>query len=219
MPTNRLARRVHAWQAWAMDEDMPPIPAVPSPMPGAVQPVVIALIGLPGAGKTIVARALEDQLKLRRLCRDTIRQAMFPRCSYTFAEKRAAFRALLLGLEINCLLTESSVIDGMTFSRRRDLERVDEVVRRYSHIPLPVFLDCPPQIARERVARDLATNQHLARDRTAEVVNEVLARFDPPPPSALVINATLPPAEVCRQVVDAVASIMGLEPLRRAGND
>jgi predicted kinase len=202
-----------------MEEDTPPVTAVAPPaLPGALQPVVVALIGLPGAGKTVVARALEDQLNLRRLCRDTIRQALFPRCSYTFAEKRASFRTLLLGLEINCLLGESSVIDGMTFSRRRDLARVDDVVRRYSHVPVPVFLDCPPQIARERVARDLATNQHLARDRTTEMVNEVLARFDPPPPSALVVDATLPPAEVCRQVVDAVASIMGLMPPRLAGN-
>src|SRR6516225_6560857 len=95
---------------------------MPEAAPASGKPVVVALIGLPGAGKSVVARALTDQLGLRRVCRDTIRHAMFPTCSYSFAEKRAAFRAAMLALEINCMLGESSVIDGVTFSRRRDLE-------------------------------------------------------------------------------------------------
>jgi len=173
----------------------------------ASTPLVVALIGLPGAGKSVVARALEDQFGLRRICRDAIRQAMFPLCSYSFAEKRAAFRALLVALEVNCLLGESSVLDGVTFSRRRDLLRVDAVIRRYGFTPVPIYLDCPPEVARARIADDVRNNRHLARDRTPEVVTEVLVRFDAPPPSALVIDATLPPAQMCRVAVEAVMAI------------
>jgi predicted kinase len=171
------------------------------------KPVVVALIGLPGAGKSVVARALADQLGLRRVCRDTIRHAMFPACSYSFAEKRAAFRAVMLALEINCMLGESSVIDGVTFSRRRDLERVDAVIRHYDFTAIPVFLDCPPHVAHGRIAAEIEHNRHVARDRTPELVYEVQARFDPPPPSALVVDATQPAAEVCRILVDAVTQI------------
>jgi predicted kinase len=173
------------------------------------KPVVVALIGLPGAGKTVVARALEDQLGLRRVCRDAIRHAMFPKCSYSFAEKRAAFRAMLVALEVNCLLGESSVLDGMTFSRRRDLLRVDAVVRRYGFTPMPIYLDCPPQLARARIAQDVRDNRHLARDRTPEAVTEVLVRFEAPPPNALVIDATLPAAQMCRAAIEAVATVRG----------
>jgi predicted kinase len=177
--------------------------------PAAMKSVVVALIGLPGAGKSVVARAIEDQLGLRRVCRDAIRHAMFPKCSYSFTEKRAAFRSMLLALEINCLLGESSVLDGVTFSRRRDLLRVDSTIRRYGFTAIPIFLDCPPEVARARIASDVESDRHLARDRTPEVVNDVLARFDPPPPSALAINANQPAAEVCRIAVDAVAAIRG----------
>jgi predicted kinase len=187
-----------------------PAPASAAPSAGAT-PVVVALIGLPGAGKSVVARALTDQLGLRRVCRDTIRHAMFPSCSYSFAEKRAAFRAMLLALEINCLLGESTVIDGVTFSRRADLVRVDSTIRRYGFTPIPIFLDCPPGVAHDRIAREVEHNQHLARDRTPDIVYEVQARFDPPPPNALVINANQRAADVCRIVVEAVANI------RRAG--
>jgi len=177
-----------------------------APMAGAT-PVVVALIGLPGAGKSVVARALADQLGLRRVCRDTIRHAMFPSCSYTFAEKRAAFRATLLALEINCLLGESTVIDGVTFSRRADLVRVDDTIRRYGFTPIPIYLDCPPRVAHDRIAREVEHNRHLARDRTPDLVYEVQARFDTPPPNALVVNANQRAADVCRIVVDAVAGI------------
>lgn len=187
-----------------------PEAAVPASHIG--KPVVVALIGLPGAGKTVVARALEDQLGLRRVCRDAIRHAMFPKCSYSFAEKRAAFRGQLLALEINCMLGESSVLDGVTFSRRRDLMRVDAAIRRYGFTPVPIFLECPPDVARARIAADVAANRHLARDRRPDVVTEVLTRFDAPPPNALVIDATLPATQVCRLAVDAVSALRGIRP-------
>jgi predicted kinase len=175
-------------------------------------PIVVALIGLPGAGKSVVARALEDQLGLRRVCRDSIRHAMFPKCSYSFAEKRAAFRGLLLALEINCLLGESSVLDGVTFLRRRDLVRVDSVIRRYEFTPVPIYLECPPDVARARIADDIVHNRHLARDRGPEIVSEVLMRFEAPPPNALVIDARLPAVEVCRLAVETVSAMCGARP-------
>jgi predicted kinase len=170
-------------------------------------PVVVALIGLPGSGKSIAARALQDQMGLRRVCRDTIRQAMFPRCSYSFAEKRAAFRSLLLAVEVNCMLGESSVIDGVTFSRHSDLQRVDAAIRRYGCLPIPIYLDCPPDIARARIADDIANNRHLARDRTPEIVADVMIRFDPPPANAIVINSDIDASDLCRMVIQAVNQV------------
>ena len=203
-------------------ENSTPVAQVPPPpeacaetasvAPGTAKPVVVALIGLPGAGKSVVARAIEDQLGLRRVCRDAIRHAMFPKCSYSFAEKRSAFRSMLLALEINCMLGESSVIDGVTFSRRRDLARVDSVIGRYGFTPIPIFLQCSADVARERIASDVANDRHLARDRTPDVVSEVMVRFDPPPPTALLIDATQSAAEVCRLAIETVAAIRGSRP-------
>ncbi|MEO8671053.1 MAG: AAA family ATPase [Tahibacter sp.] len=171
-------------------------------------PVVVALIGLPGAGKSVVSRSLVDQLGLRCVDRDAIRHAMFPRCSYSFVEKRAAFRSLLLALEINCMLGVSSVIDGCTFSRRADLLRVDQVVRRYRFRAIPVFLDCPAAVARARIVQDIASDVHVARDRNPDVVGEVLSRMEAPPPGSLTIDATLPATEVCRLVVQSISALL-----------
>ena len=168
------------------------------------RPFVVATMGLPGAGKSVVARAIEDQLGLRRICRDQIRAAMFPQCRYTYLEKRAAYRSLLLALEINCMLGVGSVIDGMTFSRRSELDRVAEVTAKLGIVTIPLLIECPPELARSRVARDIAENRHIAADRTPETVNDVIARREPAPEGTLVVDATLSEADMCMAAIAAI---------------
>jgi len=183
-------------------------PQFAAPPPTAKpRPAVVALIGLPGSGKRVVAQALSEQLAFRRVDREAIRDAMFPQCTFSFAEKRAAFRAMLLALEINCLLGASSVIEGVSFGSRRDLLRVDSVVKRYGCMPIPVYLDCSVEVAQARITQQIAADPALARARTPELAAEVRARFDTPPPNALAVNANLPLDEVARVVVAAVAQI------------
>lgn len=155
----------------------------------------------------MVAEALAAALGLRRVNRDAIREAMFPQCNYSFAEKRAAFRALLLAVEINCLLGESSVIDGMSFARRRDLERVDKAISSYGFLPIPLFLDCSLDVARKRITEQVAAHPLLARERSPSLAAEVRAQFEAPPPNALVVNANLDLSEVCRVAVAAVTQL------------
>ncbi len=190
--------------------DFAPIAVAPMPeqaSAGRARPIVVTLIGVPGAGKRAVAQALYEEHGLRRIDREAIREALFPYCTYSFAEKRAAFRGVLLALEINCLLGESSVIDGMTFARRADLERVDQVIRQYGFLSIPVFLDCSTEVASARIARELAAQPHLARSRRPAMVAEARARFDTPPPTALRVNADLALDDVSRTVVAAVARL------------
>lgn len=182
------------------------VPALPAAAAdAAATQVVVALIGLPGAGKSTIARALEDHLRLRRICRDAIRAAMFPRCSYSFLEKRAAFRGVVQALEINCMLGVSSVLDGMTFSARADYDRIVEAVQPFGFAMLPLWVDCSPECARERVQRDLIANRHRAADRTPDLVDEIRHRAQPPP-DALRIDAEQPASAMCREAVRLVAA-------------
>jgi predicted kinase len=176
--------------------------------------LVVALMGLPGAGKSTVARALESRLGLRRVCRDEIRRAMFPRCDYSFVEKRAAFRTVLLAIEINCVLGESSVIDGMTFSRRDDYNQVVARADLHGFDVLPLLIDCPPALARERIARDLLQGRHPADDREPELVDIVARRFDPPPAATIRIDAARSMDEVCRLAVAEISARLRSEPVR-----
>jgi predicted kinase len=167
-------------------------------------PLVVMLIGLPGAGKSAVAEALVKRCGLHRVCRDLIRRALFPDCAYTPTEKRAAFRAVMLATEVNLALGRHCVIDGMTFSRRRDRRRVQALAERYGARVLRLWLDVSPDLARQRVAQDVADGHHLAADRTPHLVDEVLARFEKPQPPIVVIDASADAAVVEEQALTAV---------------
>ncbi len=167
--------------------------------------IVVALMGVPGAGKSTLARALEHEFALRRVCRDAIRAAMFPACEFSYLEKRAAFRAVLLALEINCLLDASSVLDGMTFSRREDLDAVVALAAKHRFAVLPMLVECRPSLARQRIERDLARGEHAAGDRRPALVDAVVARFDLPPEGTLRIDGEAPQREMCARAIAAVA--------------
>ena len=158
-----------------------------SPLQRAVRgPAVIALIGLPGAGKSQIALALERELDMHRICRDTIRHSMFPRCSNSPAEKRAANNAAMRALEVNCAMGRDSVLDGRTFSRLAERIELEQKVNAWGGTAHSVFLDCPVELAKQRIAQQ---GVHLAPDRTPELVEVVASRFEPPGVGCLVIDA------------------------------
>ncbi|WP_395683750.1 AAA family ATPase [Dokdonella sp.] len=170
------------------------------------RPLVVALMGLPGAGKTTIASALVDQLGLRRVCRDAIRHAMFPQCDYSFIEKRAAFRGVLLAVEINGLLGKTSVIDGMTFSRREDRDRLVEIADRHGFDLLWLLAACDPARARARIANDRLQAAHPALDRTPALVDALAGCFEELPPGVVRIDAHESPVRMCEAALKAVAA-------------
>lgn len=181
---------------------------------------VVMLIGLPGAGKSKVARALELELGLHRIDRDAIRAALFPRCDFSPAEKRAANHAALRALEVNCALGRHSVLDGRTFSRLKERIEVEQRIEAYGARALALWLNCPPRIARERVA---AAHGHAAGDRVPELVDSVASRFEPPQVGCIELDAREPLAQVCEQAVRALRDVLAfgdaLSAMRPLGGD
>ncbi len=186
------------------------MPMTPDDKHRSPPPPVIALMGLPGAGKSTVARFLVEALQLREVNRDAIRAAMFPRCRYSGAEKHAANRAMMHAVEANCRQGIASVVDGMTFARRAEVETLRTRVADRGFALLPLLLRCPVEVAVARVAADSVDGSHPAADRDAELVRRVALRFEQPPPDVVRIDADRPVHIVSADVLAAVHRSMGL---------
>ncbi len=153
-------------------------------------PRVVALMGLPGAGKTTLAAALAPALALELVSRDRIRAGMFVNPSYTRQEKSAAFDALLLAVRALIGQGRSCVVDGLPFATVVERTALTLECNALGCELLWCYMDCPPQLARQRVEADRGI--HPASDRDGDLVDQVAARFAPPEPGVLRLDAALP---------------------------
>jgi predicted kinase len=166
----------------------------------------IAIMGIPGAGKTTLAQALAEKIPSRIASRDVIRLALFQPCSFTHEEKLAAFEAMLLAIAANCELGHFTIAEGMPFSRSGEFEAVNEALASLGARAAPLFLDVDPQIASSRIAEQRAASLPMAEDRDTTLAHAVHRRFCPLPPGTHVIDATLPKAEILE---DALSWLRG----------
>ena len=111
------------------------------------------ITGLPGSGKSVIARAVADRLRaagepVTVLELDVIRRSLTPAPTYSDAEREAVYRALIyIGV---CLVEQGRpVIFDATAHRRawRDLARA--LIARFAEIQLV----CPLTMCRQREAR------------------------------------------------------------------
>lgn len=170
----------------------------------ARRPVVIAVMGVPGAGKTTLTTALAPHLGARIVSRDVIRAAMFTPCSFTLAEKHAAFEAVLVATRTNCLLGESTIVEGMPFSREHEPRAVREVALTNGAVFLAVLCDLPLSEAKARIVGQQGAGVAMAPDRTPALVDEVADRLRYVPPDVLRVDATQPVDAMVRDVLSAL---------------
>lgn len=158
-------------------------------------------MGLPGAGKSTLARALARRRGYARVDRDALRARLFPGLPVTAAQKRAANAAVWR--EVTRLLRagRSVVVDGMTFAGRRQRAAARALARRRRAACIEVFLDCPVRLARRRIA---GARGHPATDRTPALVTAVARRFAPVSRRALWLDARERPADLLRRLTAAL---------------
>jgi len=141
----------------------------------------VLLAGLPGTGKSTLARAVSARLGGAVLDKDRVREALFPGAmtDYTRAQDDLCVRAML---EAARYLTEKQCaefifIDGRTFSRH---EQIDEVVRAAERAGAQwriLHVICSDAVAEARLSRPDAENP--ARNRDVVLYRRVKESFEP----------------------------------------
>ena len=164
-------------------------------------PLLIVLIGLPGAGKSTLARALARERGTLHLDRDAIRARRFPRARFTEDEKLAANAEAWRRARVALLRRREVIVDGMTFARRAPRAQARRLARACGTRCVEIFLQCPVELAIERVRR---SPDHPAGDRDAALVREVARRFDPVSRSAVRLDGRRRPRALLRRALAAL---------------
>ncbi len=144
--------------------------------PPAKRLMLIALAGLPGAGKSTLAKGLQTRLHAEVVSRDTIRMAEFPEWDDR-AAKRAAFEIVRLDVSLLLRTGATVVVDGAPLSTRGERHELHELAAGLGVPFVLLWLDLPPEVAAQRIAQD---RHEAPPDRQPCLAHAVAGRFEPP---------------------------------------
>ena len=154
--------------------------------------MLVIMAGLPGTGKSTVARSLAERLPGVVLDKDIIRAALFPPAHVEYSRVQDDFcqqimlqtAAYLLGRNPStCVL-----LDGRTFSRRYQREQVLEFCSQWQTRWAILECVCSERTAVARLEKAEAERIHPAANRTPDLYHRIQKAWEPIDHPKLVID-------------------------------
>jgi len=138
--------------------------------------MILMMAGLPGTGKSTLARALAARLNGAVLDKDPVRAALFlERVAYT-AEQDDFVQELLLQTAAYLLARDPALhvfLDGRTFSQEYQRRRVIDFCTQLGARLAIIECICPEDVAIVRLTQAAAEGTHPAANRTPELYRRV----------------------------------------------
>jgi adenylylsulfate kinase len=169
---------------------------------------LIVLAGLPGAGKSTLARAIAPLLHAVVINKDTVRAALFPPEAIEYSAEQDDFVVDLMLSTAGYLFHKKPdrpvILDGRTFARSYQLHKVAEYAYMVEAGCLVIECVCSQESAIARIEAEVDT--HIARNRTPDLYLLQRAAWQSIPEPKCVVNTDLPVEECAAKAVAFVTS-------------
>jgi predicted kinase len=144
---------------------------------------LVALAGLPGTGKSTLARELAARLAAPLFDKDRVRAALFApeEIEYSREQDDLVLACIHRAVEFHARRARvpAVVLDGRTYSRQRQVSELRTLAERLG-TPL-ALLECTaaPEVVRARLERDARAGSHPAGNRSFELHERLRAAAEP----------------------------------------
>jgi predicted kinase len=172
---------------------------------------LVVLAGLPGTGKSTLARPLAARLGAPLLDKDRVRAALFAPADVEYSREQD-------DVVMACVLRVAAfharrgrvpavVLDGRTYSRRGQVEELRTEAARMGAALALIECVAGPAVVHARLERDARSHAHPAADRTVELYERLRAEAQPIEGEKLVLATD---ARSPAELVDAILEYVGI---------
>ncbi len=172
--------------------------------------MIVVMAGLPGTGKTTLARELARRTSGRVLSKDEFRHAIFLPEEIEYSSRQDDFCLQLILETAGYILGKDPrrivFLDGRPFSRRYQVENVLNAARSLHQSWRILECVCSQESSRQRLGADAAARSHVAGNRDFQLYLDARARFEAITLPKIVIDTDLP-LDHC--VAHALAALEG----------